>query len=270
MNIYAMDFRRGLKPLIIWTAATAAVLVLVVSFYPAMLNSDFMALLEEKMKLVPKELLDMFSMSGEDIRELPSFFAWIYQFVLMAACLNGAILGISALAREQSEGTIEFLCAKPVRRSSIVSFKVASACTQYTIYFAAIGIAGVLACVCVKPAGLALGDMLARLAAAVLGGFFAGLTYLFLGLLISVFLKRARAAASLAVAAFFLTYVLGMLPSLGILPFLKWISPINYFTPSQVVAAGGIDWGNAALCVAVMAVCAAISYAVYRKKDFLV
>lgn len=270
MNIYAMDLRRGLRSLIIWTLATAAVLVLVVSMYPTMLNSDFMALMEEKLKLVPQELLNAFHMSGEDIRELPSFFAWIFQFVLMAACLNGAIIGISALAREQNEGTIEFLCAKPVRRSSIVSAKLAAACTEYIVYFAVVGIAGVLACICVKPAGMAIGDMVSRLAAAILGGLIAGLTYLFLGLLLSVFLKRARAAVSLAVAMFFLTYVLGMIPSLGVLEFLKWISPLTYFPPSEAVAAGGINWWNALTCFGAMAVCAAVAYAVYRKKDILV
>lgn len=270
MNIYAMDLRRSLKSIIIWTASTAAVFAFVISLYPTMLNSDFMAVLEEKIKLVPKELLDALNMSGEDIRQLPSFFAWIFQFVLMAACLNGAMLGINALAREQSEGTIEFLCAKPVRRSRIVSAKLAAACTEYTVYYAVLTIAGIAACICVKPPELAAGDMVARLGAAMLGGFFAGLTYVFLGFMLSVFLKRAKAAAPIATAVFFLTYILGMLPSLGLLGFLKWISPINYFVPSQAVATGGIDWGNALICFAVMAVCSGVAYTVYRKKDFSV
>ncbi len=270
MNIYVMDIRRSLKSVLIWTVSTAAVFALVISLYSVMLNSDFMELMDAKLKLVPQELLDMFNMSGEDIRELPSYFAWIFQFVLMAACLNGAIIGISALAREQSEGTIEFLCAKPVRRSGIAAAKLAAACTEYAVYFALVGIAGVLACVCVKPAELDGADMLARVAAALLGGFIAGLVYLFLGLLVSVFLRRARAAASLAVGIFFLTYVLGMLPSLGVLGFLKWVSPMNYFTPSQVVAAGGIEWDNALICFGVMAACAAAAFAVYRRKDFLI
>ncbi len=270
MNIYAMDLRRSLKSVLIWTLSTAAVFAFVISMYPAMLKSDFIAVLEEKLKLVPKGLLEALNMSGEDIRQLPSFFAWIFQFVLMAACLNGAMLGINALAREQNEGTIEFLCAKPVRRTGIVSAKLAAACTEYTVYYAFLTIAGMAACICVKPPELAAGEMISRLGAAVLGGFFAGLTYVFFGFMLSVFLKRAKAAAPLATAVFFLTYILGMLPSLGLMGFLKWISPINYFTPSRAVAAGGIDWGNALVCFAVMAACAGVAYAVYRRKDLAV
>ncbi len=270
MNIYVMDIRRSLKSVIIWTVSTAAIFALVISLYTIMLNSDFIELMEAKLELLPKELLDMLHMSGEDIRELPSYFAWIFQFVLMAACLNGTIIGINALAREQSEGTIEFLCAKPVRRSSIAAAKLAAACTEYAIYFVTVGLAGALACVFVKPAEFDSADMLARVAAMLLGGFIAGLVYLFLGLLVSVFLQRARAAASLAVGIFFITYVLGMLPSLGILEFLKWVSPMNYFAPSEVVVAGGIEWGNALVCIAIMAACAIGAFTVYRRKDFLV
>ncbi|MGE5494393.1 MAG: ABC transporter permease subunit [Burkholderiales bacterium] len=270
MNIYVMDIRRSLKPLIIWTVSTAAVFALVISLYPVMLNSDFVELLDAKLKLLPRELLDMFHMSGEDIRELPSYFAWVFQFVLMAACLNGAITGINALAREQSEGTIEFLSSKPVRRGSIAAAKLAAACTEYAIYFVTVGIAGALACVFVKPAELDGVYMLAQVAAVLLGGFIAGLVYLFLGLLVSVFLQRARTAGTLAVGIFFLTYILGLLPALEVLGFLKWVSPINYFTPSQVVMAGSIDWGNALICFGVMAAFATVAFAVYRRKDFLV
>jgi ABC-2 type transport system permease protein len=270
MNIYKMEIRRNLRSLIIWACASGAILALIMLMYPTMLNSDFMEMMEAKLKLVPKELLDMFQMSGEDIRGLPSFFATMFQFVLMAACIYGSILGINALAREQSEGTIEFLCAKPVRRSRIASAKLAAACTEYVIYFAVVGIAGILACICVRPEELPADKLVRGVSAVVLSGAVSGFTYLFLGFAMSVFLAKARAAASLAVAMFFLTYVLGKIPSFGLLGFLKWVSPISYFVPGQIAVNGSIDAVAAVVCLGVMAVCAAVAYAVYRKKDFLV
>ena len=41
----------------------------------------------------------------------------------MAGGVYAAILGVSALVKEESEGTIEFLYSKPVTRSKIVTAK---------------------------------------------------------------------------------------------------------------------------------------------------
>lgn len=270
MNIYKMELRRNIKPLVIWACASGALLAVIMLMYPAMLNSDFMEMMEAKLQLVPKELLDMFQMSGEDIRSLPSFFATMFQFVLMAACLYGSILGISALAREQSEGTIEFLCAKPVRRGHIVLAKLAAAGTEYLVYFAVLGTAGMLACLGVRPQDVPADRLVGSLSAVVLAGLVSGFTYLFIGFVMSVFLSRAKSAVSLAVAMFFLTYIIGKIPTFGLLEFLKWVSPINYFALGEVSMNGGIDALAAIVCLGVMAVCAAVAFAVYRKKDFLV
>ncbi|MHB1315726.1 MAG: ABC transporter permease subunit [Christensenellales bacterium] len=268
MNIFQMELKRNLKPLLIWSGVSAAVLALMMAVYPSMLNSDFMELMNAKLALMPKELLDMFHMSGQDIRLLPQFFANMFQFVLMASCIYGAILGVTALSREENEGTIEFLYAKPVRRSQIVSFKLAAVCTEYFIYFLILGAAAILACLCVMPSGLPLSEMMPPLWSVLFGGMVTGFTYLFLGFAISAFLRKAN-AASLAVALFFATYILGNIPALGVMEFLKWISPMNYFVPNEVIVSG-INWMNALICVIVMGICAAVTYIVYNEKDFII
>ena len=269
MNMIFMDIRRGIKQLIIWSGASAAILALMMFLYPTMLNSDFMELLNAKLELVPKELIDAFNISGEDIRQLPQYFAAMYQFVLMAACIYGAIVGVSALSREHNEGTIEFLLSKPVKRGSVIAAKLCAACVQYIVYFAVLSIAAIIALVSVKPDGIDVGVLLSSVSAAMLGGLLAGSTYLFLGFAISVILKKARNAMSIAVAMFFLTYILGTIPNFGVLQFLSWVSPLNYFVPSQVLT-GGIDQFNALICGLFMASCTAAAYAVYRRKDIVI
>ena len=267
MNIFKMDLRRNVKSLLIWSFASAAVLALMILLYPSMLKSDFMELMNAKLALLPKELVDMLHMSGQDIRQLPAFFANMFQFVLMAACIYGATLGVTALSREESEGTIEFLYSKPVRRMQIASAKLTSACVDYILYFAILGITGMLACICVRPSDLLPSQLMTPLCSMLLGGIISGLTYVFIGFAISVFLRKAN-AATLAVAVFFITYILGNIPALGVLEFLKWISPINYFVPKDV-AVNGISSMNVLICVIIMGVCAAVAYTVYNKKDFL-
>ena len=270
MNIFKMDLKRGLKPLIYWTAASTAVMMMFTLLYPSMMDSDFMALMNAKIDALPKELVDAFHMSGQDFTSLPQFFATMFQFVLMVACIFGAILGFTALSREESEGTIEFLYAKPVRRTRIVSAKLAAALLSFVMYFGVFGAIGLICAICVCPPGVALSDLVLPVLAVLGGGALAGILYLLCGLAISAFLKKTRHAASLAAALFFITYLVGSIPSMmGMLNFLKWLSPINYFYPSEVVM-GGIDGLNILIFVVIAGIFIAVTYSAYRKKDFAV
>lgn len=268
MNLFMMEFRRNLKTLIIWSGVSAALTLLLTLLYPAMLDSDMLALMNAKLEALPKELVDMFNLSGEDFRQLPQFFAYFFQFVLMAACVYGATLGFSVISREESDGTIEFLYAKPLKRSQIVTGKLLSAGAAYIIYFAVVGIGGFIGCMSVRPNELPLMDLISSVKSVMAGGLIAGLTYLFVGLALSVFLKRTKHAASLASALFFGTYIVGSIPRItGVLDFLKWLSPLNYFIPSTVVMEG-LDGINVLILLMVMGVAAGVTYIGYHKRDF--
>jgi ABC-2 type transport system permease protein len=269
MNIYKMDLKRSLNTLLTWTLAGSGFMAMIILLYPAIMQSDFMDMINEKLKIMPKELLDMFYMSGQDLRQLDQFFANMFQFVLMASCIYGAILGTGALSREENEGTIGFLYSKPVRRRRIVSAKLAAACTEYFIYFLVLCLVSMIAGICVRPADISLPGLISQLRTVLFGGMITGYTYLFLGFAISVFLKKARHATSLAVALFLITYVLGTVSAFGVIPFLKWISPYTYFVPKEVVM-NGLSWMNALVCAIAMGVCAAAAYIVYGGKDFAV
>ena len=100
MNQFRMDFRRSLRPLFIWSGVTAAVSALITMLYPSMMQSDMLALLNAKLAALPPEFVAALHMEGQDIRALPQYFAYMFQFVAMAACIYGATLGFTALSRE--------------------------------------------------------------------------------------------------------------------------------------------------------------------------
>jgi ABC-2 type transport system permease protein len=68
MNLFKMELRQNLKTLVIWTAVSGALTLLLTLLYPAMLGSDMLALFNAKLASLPKELVAMFNLSGEDIR----------------------------------------------------------------------------------------------------------------------------------------------------------------------------------------------------------
>lgn len=270
MKIFKMEMKRGFRSLLLWTGISGLITLLFTMLYPSMLSSDMLALLEAKLEALPKEFVDAFHLSGEDITQLPNFFAYMFQFILMAACIHGAMLGLTALSKEEGEGTIEFLYAKPVGREQIVSGKLAAAAVSYLCYFAVISIAGVVAGMLVRPQDLDLIDMVTSFKSILLGGMIAGFTYLLLGFAVSVLLRKAKHAASMAVMLFFLTYIVGSIPTItGVLEFLTWVSPMNYFTPGDVVI-NGIDGIHVLISVLIMAASAALTYVLYRKRNFYI
>ncbi len=270
MNIFKMEFKRGFKSLLLWTGICGALTVLFTLLYPSMLDSDMLAMMNAKIEALPREFVDAFHLSSQDITKLPNFFAYMFQFIMMAVCIYGLQLGFTALSKEESEGTIEFLYAKPVSRSQIVSSKLANAAVSFFCYVAVISAAGLLTGICVRPADLEMTDMVSSFKTILLGGMIAGYTYLLLGFAVSILLKKAKHAASLSVMLFFLTYILGNIPSItGVLNFLKWAAPMNYFLPGEVVGTG-IDGTNVLVSVLIMGASAALTYALYRRRNFYV
>lgn len=270
MNIFKMDFKRNFKTLSIWSLVSAAIIMLFMLLYPSMLKSDMLELLNAKINSLPPELINAFHMSAQDFTQLVNFFGYFTQFVLIAACIYGMILGVNALSRDISEGTIEFLYSKPVTRSGIAGAKLASALLGYLIYFAVFSVASILGSIVVKPADVDLMNLVSAEKTMLLGCMLAGFTYFFIGFAISVFLKKARHAASLAVALFFVLYILGAVPKMtGVADFLKWVSPMEYFVMSDIIT-NGINWVNTAVCAGIIGTGAALAFAVYGRKDFLV
>jgi ABC-2 type transport system permease protein len=269
MNLFKMELRRNFKTMAIWAIVCGALTLLLTLLYPAMLGSDMLALMNAKLASLPKELVDMFNLSSEDIRQLPQFFAYFFQFVMMAACVYGATLGLSVISREESEGTIEFLYAKPLRRAQIVTGKLLSAAATFAIYFVVVAICGMIGCMAVKPEALDTMVLLTGVKSVMTGGFIAGITYMFIGLVLSVLLRRPKHSASLASALFFGTFIVGSIPKItGVLDFLKWVSPINYVMPSDVVMEG-LDGVYVLILLTVMAVTTGLTYIIYNKRDLM-
>lgn len=270
MNIFKMDFKRNLRSLIVWSVISAGLICAFMLLYPTMKNNAVLELAKAKLDAMPKELVEAFHMAQVDFTQITEFFGFTLQFLLTATCIYGAVLGVGVLLREENEKTIEFLYARPVKRAQIFASKLMAAVVSYVVYFAIFGAAGILVSVCVKPPEVDMMVMVSTLKSVLLGGLIAGLTYLFMGILISVFFRKTIHTALLALGIFFVTSILGGIPdALGILEFLHWISPIAYFVPKQIIQSG-LDTGNVLICLGVMAVCTIIAYGVYRKKDFAV
>ena len=78
-----------------------------------------------------------------------------------------------------------------------------------------------------------------------------------------------RRAQHLGVGIFFGTFIAGSIPRIaGVLDFLKWVSPINYVMPGEVVM-DGLNGGYVLILAAVMASAGALTYIAYSRRDLI-
>jgi ABC-2 type transport system permease protein len=264
-----MEVKRGLKPLAIWSIVCVLLIILFMSMFPSMKDSGMQELLDTKMGAMPPAILEAFNLKDTpDLTKLNQFFAYVFQYIVIAGSIYAGILGAKSLIQEESEGTIEFLYAQPASRTKIVTMKLLSSLALFYLFIMILAIASMLICIAVKPADLEIINLVMDIKLMFSGLFLVGFVFMSLGFLISVLIPHLRLAMPLSIGAFFVTYLLGIFSSMiEQLEFLKYFSPFHYAVPSEIVKSG-FNTINVVLALVISFISIAASYLIYRKKDF--
>ena len=119
------EYKFNFKSFIIWTVITLSIFLLVYLMYPTIMSSENAKMIDELVKIFPKEVLVAFNM---DIASMDSAFGWLKSegsvFILLIISSYAGILGSSILLKEENDKTIEYLHSLPIKRTSIVLNKV--------------------------------------------------------------------------------------------------------------------------------------------------
>lgn len=271
MNVIKFELKKNMKSILIWAVVTSGILAVFMSMFPTMESMDMMDIMMTKMDALPPAMLEMFNIStAMDFSNIVDYFAYSFQYILMAICIYGGILGTSALSREENEGTIEFLYSKPITRTSIVLKKLIVSVISLFILITIIGIVS-FGFVFVFTSGESKQiDILMEIKTVLVGSFIASLIFMSVGFLISVLLKDNKSPIQIGLGMFFGTYVLGIVSKLNDdFEFLKYLSPYDKYTPSEIVASG-LDMTYLAISMVVIIISLALTFVLYKKRDFRV
>jgi len=259
MTLVKHELKQGWKSFLIWTSAISAFIIACIFLYP-------------EMKGEMEGVGDMFSSMGVfseafgmdrlNFGSLIGFYAIECGNILgIGGAFFAALLGISALAKEEKDRTAEYLLTHPIKRTSVITGKLISVMLQifvmnvivFVAAFASMGIIG-------EPipweelALLHLANALVQveLASVCLG--------------ISAFIRRGSMGVGLGLAAvmYFLNIVANISESAD---FLKYITPFGYAEGADIVANVALDGKmiGIGMIVAVLGIFAA--YMKYTKKD---
>ncbi|MDE7285000.1 MAG: ABC transporter permease [Lachnospiraceae bacterium] len=259
MTILKHEIKQGRNSLIIWTAVIAFMMGLCIIIYPDMSG---------QMDGIGDAFANMgafsaaFGMDKINFGEFLGFFGVECGNILgLGGAFFAALIGISALSKEESEHTAEFLMTHPVSRKNVVAQKFVSVMVQIVILnAAAIGVTVLTTMFIgetpdIKPLVLTFAAyfiMQVEIAAVCFG--------------ISAFIGRSGLGIGLGLAAAF--YFLNIIANLTEkAEFLKYITPFGYTDSADIIADGRIEVKYLAVGLVVSVIGTAAAFWKYGRKD---
>ena len=269
MNMFKFEFKRLLKGSIIWSLVCSALIVMFMLFFPSMKEMGMQELVGSKLEVLPEAFLEAFNISGAtDFSNISDFSAYVLQYIIMAGGIYAAILGVSALVKEESEGTIEFLYSKPVTRNKIITAKVLANAVIFYIFLIILGAITMAVSAVVKPEDIEMIDMFMDIKNLYIGMALIGYIFMAIGFLISVFIKSSKKAIPIALGVFFASYILGIFSKLqDRLSGFIYFSPFDYAPPSEIIK-NGFETKFIVIGLCIIFISITITYIMYNKKDF--
>ncbi len=260
-NIFKLEFKMHLKSVITWSLGVSALIFLYFALFPTLARDA--ELLNEMMAQFPEELLLAFGMTGIDLASVLGFYSFLFLFAQICLAIQAANYGFSLVSIEERDLTADFLLAKPVGRTQIMTSKLLAAFSGLTITnivvwivsFGAINLFREGRSFETKPLLLLLLSIVVF-----------QLVFLSVGLVISLLVKRVRSVTPFSMALAFGMYVLSAFGSMLGDSKLENITPFKHFEPNYIIQNSAYD-PLVLLSVAAILVSLVGSYLLYAKRD---
>lgn len=259
MTIFLHELKRGRISLLVWTGVIAFMLGICIVIYPEM---------SQQMGDISAMFADMGSFSAAFGMDQINFGEFIGYFGVECGNVLGlggaffaALLGISALAKEEKEKTADFLLTHPVSRTRVVLEKLLAVLAQIVIM-------NLVVIIVTGAAILAIGQEVEAepLVLLFLAYFLMQLEVAAITFGISAFLRRGSLGIGLGLAA--MCYFLNIISNLTEeAEFLKFITPFGYTEGADIIASNALSGKYLAVGMVLMVAGIALAFWRYGKKD---
>jgi ABC-2 type transport system permease protein len=262
VNIFRHELRMYLRSVITWSLSVAALILVYVSLFSSFAQDA--ALLNTMMAKFPKALLTAFGMTGIDLSTVLGYFGLVFLFVQICLAIQAANYGFALVSIEEREWTADFLLAKPVRRTQILTSKLLAALSGLTITNAVVWISSLGFINLFKgDRTYEAGPLLLLLLSIVAFQLY----FLAVGLVVSLLVKRVRSVTPYAMALGFGMYVLSAFGGMLGESALEKVTPFKHFDPNYIIQHGAYDVPLVLISVAVIMVSLVGSYVLYARRD---
>jgi len=262
MNIFKQEFKMNLRSVITWSVAVAVLILVFVSLFSSFAQDA--ELLNEMMAKFPEQLLTAFGLNGVNLATVLGYFGFVFLFAQICLAIQAANYGFSLVSIEEREWTADFLLAKPVGRTQILTSKLLAALsgliiTDIVVWISSFGFIN-----------LFKGDrtyeakplLLLLLSIVVFQLFF-----LSVGLVVSLLVKRIRNVTPYSMALGFGMYVLSVFGDMLGESILEKITPFKHFDPNYIIQHGAYDLPLVLISASVIVISLVGSYLLYTRRD---
>ena len=261
-NIFLHEFKMSIKSVITWSVSIALLLFVFTSMFSTMAKDA--ELLNEMMSQFPEELLIAFGMTGLDLSTILGFFSFVFFFCQLLLAIQASNYGFSILSVEERDLTADFLLAKPVGRTKILTSKLLSAISGLTITNIVVWIDSFVFINMFKDGRTYETKPLLLLLLSIV---IFQLVFLSLGMLISLLVKRVRSVTPFSMALAFGMYILSAFSGLLGDAKLELITPFKHFEPNYIISNAAYDLPLVMISVAFIVLSIAGSYVLYKKRN---
>lgn len=259
MTVFFHELKRGRISLLIWSAAIAFMLAICVIIYPEMKSQmgDISAMFADM-----GSFSEAFGMDKINFGSFTGFFGVECGNVLgLGGAFFAAIIGISALSKEEKEHTAEFLLTHPISRTAVIAQKLFAVFAQITILNIAVAAVTAVSVVAIGEDTDVKTIFLLFLSYFILQIEIAAITF---G--ISAFIKGNGLGIGLGMAVVF--YFLNIIANLTEdAKFLKYLTPFGYTEGSDIISGGKIEIKYLSVGLLFTALGITAAFIKYRKKD---
>jgi len=262
VNIYKQEFKMNFMSVVTWSLSLALVIFVFLSLFSSVAADA--AVFNEAMASFPKELLMAFGMDTLDLSSVLGFYGVIFFICQVCLAIQASNYGFSILSVEERDLTADFLLAKPVGRSRILTSKFLSALTGLTITNAVVWVSSFIAIDMNRNGRPYDRNALILLLLSII---VFQLFFLTLGMLISLLVKKVRSVTPFSMALAFGMYVLGAFGSLLGDSKLELITPFTHFDPNRILSTGEYDLPLVLISVSVIVVSMVASYVLYNRRN---
>jgi len=262
MNIYLHEFKAKLRSVLIWSASIAALLFVFSSIYTSFSSQS--ALLSEMMANFPRELLLAFGMENMDWSNVLGYFALVFLFCQICLAIQAANYGFGLVSIEESELTADFLLAKPVGRTKIMTSKILAALTGLTITNIVVWISSF---VCLAVFAGEQGYPVSSLVILLLSVAVFQLFFLSVGMAISLLVKRVRSVTPFSMGLVFSLYILNAFGGMIGEKSLEIVSPFKHFDPNYIIKHAAWDLPLVLVSVTIIVISMVASYLLYARRN---
>ncbi len=266
MLLYRRELVKNSKSTILWTSILMIYNVCMLLLYPSMSGS-----MKEKMNVMlevfPKDMIVALGLDKVSITELLGFYnTYCYLLVTILGGIFAVLQGISVLSKEEDEKTIEFLLSKPIARSRIINEKVLAVLTNILILNAVISFVSYITIELVSNDGYSRQALMLLFAGPVL----MQITFAAIGLIISVFIVKARVNIPIGVGIVLGLYFISIIATISEdTSFLKFFTPFKYVDGADIITNKSIEPVYLIIMVSVTLACTIATRLIYNKKDIV-